>query len=156
MPSASYTCACQPSALPRRLMTCATHLFLHGTGCAQPVCQRNLRIVCIVPGLRDNVRNAHGGVDGGHSRSSRGCSGVADRGSDVCGFATSRARSDRLSVGEEMTRLHLDIASLFRGCLAAVSRSGHCDGCPGCFGSGANSKVEPRNLRAAIFQKQSH
>lgn len=64
----------------------------------------------------------------------------------MCRCATSRARSDRLSVGEEMTRLHLDVASLFRGCLAEVSRSGHCDGCAGCFGSGANSKVEPRNV----------
>jgi hypothetical protein len=45
-----------------------------------------------------------------------------------------------------MTRLHLDVAKLFRGCLAEVLRSGHCDGCAGCFGSGVNSKVEPRNV----------
>jgi hypothetical protein len=33
----------------------APNLFLHGTRCPQPVGQRNLRIVCVVARLRDNI-----------------------------------------------------------------------------------------------------
>jgi hypothetical protein len=51
----------------------APNLFLHSTRCPQPVCQRNLRIVCVVAGLRDNVCDAHGSIDRGHGC---GCSGV--------------------------------------------------------------------------------
>jgi hypothetical protein len=41
----------------------APNLFLHSTGCPQPVCQRDLGIVCVVARLRDNVRDGHGGID---------------------------------------------------------------------------------------------
>jgi hypothetical protein len=33
----------------------APNLFLHSTSCPQPVCQRNLLIVCVVARLRDNI-----------------------------------------------------------------------------------------------------
>jgi hypothetical protein len=96
----------------------APNLFLHGTSCPQPVCQRNLRIVCVVARLRDDVCDAHGGIDGGHGRGCRGCSGVeGESGCGVLGCDESRG-SDRLSVWVEVTRLHLDGALLFRGCLA--------------------------------------
>lgn len=47
----------------------ATHLLLHGVGGAQPVCQRYVRIVCVIACLRNQVGHAgriaggHGGVD---------------------------------------------------------------------------------------------
>lgn len=54
-------------------------LFLHSTGCAQPIRQRNVRIVCVVPGLFRHLRKAHGGVDGSHEGECCGCGGVGTR-----------------------------------------------------------------------------
>jgi hypothetical protein len=47
-------------------MGLATDLFLHSTGCSQPICQGYVRIVCVVSSLLRHLCDAHGRIDGSH------------------------------------------------------------------------------------------
>lgn len=62
----------------------------------------------------------------------------------MAGKVTSRTGGDRLSVWDEVTRRHWASRGSFEVAWRMFRKSGHCDGCAGCFGSGAMSKDEPR------------
>lgn len=53
----------------------ATNLFLHGAGCAKPVRQRNMDIVCVVSRLSDKVGDTQRGIERSHGRERCGCDG---------------------------------------------------------------------------------
>lgn len=43
----------------------STHLLLHGICGPQPICQRDVRIVCVIAGLRNQLSDT-GRIAGGH------------------------------------------------------------------------------------------